>query len=183
MAGINAVDAGAVAANTWYSIWSILKEDGTNAGLLHAGGTGVIGDLTLPADYLYARLVGWILTDATSDFLVGYWHDKEFFWDIAIQEFTGNGPATYTDVDCKTSMPPTSYKAYLSLNEDASNPGLIYLRRNGSNEATVSQCTLMNTDCDTANVEINTDSGQIFELKTATAAAMSIYVTGYKWND
>ena len=79
-AGVNAVDAGSVAADTWYSLWVITKALGADpAGLAHAGGTGVIGDLTLPTDYTHARFVGWARTDATSDFIA---FKKDFSLEI-----------------------------------------------------------------------------------------------------
>lgn len=65
IAGAGGLDAGVVAANTWYSVWVIYNPaNGDLAALLSTGATPP----TQPwaGDIRYAR-VGWILTDATAN--------------------------------------------------------------------------------------------------------------------
>lgn len=179
--GANGIDTGVVAANTWYSIWVIAKADLTVAGLLHAGGTGVIGDLTFPAGYTYARLVGWILTDATSDFLKGYWDDSWFYYDVAIEEFNGAGPAAYANVDFTSSMPPTANRVAISMEPNAgNNAGVVYWRRDGSAENSMKYGDMHSTYSKAGFAIINTNNSQIAEIKTGTVETLVVSTLGYE---
>ena len=114
--GANGLDTGSEAASTWYSIWVIGKADGTVAGLLHAGGTGVIGDLTFPSGYTYARRIGWVRNDAGSNFIKGYWHSDGFFeWDAIslIANGVTNSSTSYADLDCSAWVPPEFFHIFL----------------------------------------------------------------------
>lgn len=60
--GVNGLDTGSLAANTWYSVWVI--HDGTNtAGLLSLSASAP----TMPGGYTYKARVGWIRTDGTGN--------------------------------------------------------------------------------------------------------------------
>ena len=61
--GANGLDTGTVAANTWYSVWVIVKPDGTTAGLLSLASSGP----TMPSGYTYKARVGWVRTDGTAN--------------------------------------------------------------------------------------------------------------------
>jgi hypothetical protein len=61
--GANALDAGTVAANTWYAVHVIYNPTTrTVAGLLSTSATAP----TLPGGYTYAARFGWVLTDGSS---------------------------------------------------------------------------------------------------------------------
>lgn len=70
--GENKLFTGSVAADTWYAIWITEGISGSTSGLHPSSNlTTVLGDA--PAGFkTYGALVGWILTDASSDFLVMY---------------------------------------------------------------------------------------------------------------
>ena len=59
--GANALDAGTVAASTWYSVW-VIYNGVTVAGLLSTSATAP----TLPSGYTYKARLGWVKTDASS---------------------------------------------------------------------------------------------------------------------
>lgn len=60
--GVNGLDTGALAANTWYSKWVI--SDGVNVrGLISLSATAP----TLPVGYTHKARVGWIRTDASAN--------------------------------------------------------------------------------------------------------------------
>lgn len=63
-AGANGLDTGAEAANTWYYVWIIMKEDGTTASLLSVSSTAP----TMPATYIRKRLVSMVRNGA-ADFV------------------------------------------------------------------------------------------------------------------
>lgn len=58
--GVNGLDTGAVASNTWYAIW-VIWNGTTVAGLLSLSGTAP----TMPGGYTHKARVGWIRTDST----------------------------------------------------------------------------------------------------------------------
>ncbi len=59
---INALDAGTIAASTWYSIW-VIHNGTTTAGLMSLSATAP----TMPSGYTYKARVGWIRTDGTAN--------------------------------------------------------------------------------------------------------------------
>lgn len=61
--GANGLDAGSVAANTWYAVFAIAKADGTKAALASLSATAP----TLPSGYTFAARVGWFRTDGTGN--------------------------------------------------------------------------------------------------------------------
>lgn len=60
--GVNALDAGTIAASTWYSVW-VIYNGSTVAGLLSTSATTP----TLPGGYTHKARVGWIRTDGTGN--------------------------------------------------------------------------------------------------------------------
>jgi len=61
-AGANGLDAGTIAASTWYSVW-VISDGTTTAGLLSTSATAP----TMPGIYTYKARVGWVYTDATAN--------------------------------------------------------------------------------------------------------------------
>ncbi len=60
--GANALDAGSIAASTWYSLW-VIWNGTTTAGLLSLSATAP----TLPSGYTHKARIGWIRTDASGN--------------------------------------------------------------------------------------------------------------------
>lgn len=60
--GANGLDAGTIAASTWYSLW-VIWNGTTTAGLMSLSATAP----TLPAGYTHKARVGWIRTDGTGN--------------------------------------------------------------------------------------------------------------------
>ena len=60
--GANALDAGTIAASTWYSVW-VIYNGTTTAGLLSTSATAP----TMPGGYTHKARVGWIRTDASGN--------------------------------------------------------------------------------------------------------------------
>lgn len=60
--GANALDTGAIAASTWYSVW-VIWNGTTTAGLLSLSATAP----TMPTGYTYKARIGWIRTDGTAN--------------------------------------------------------------------------------------------------------------------
>lgn len=60
--GANGIDAGTIAASTWYSLW-VIWNGTTTAGLMSLSATAP----TLPTGYTHKARVGWISTDGTAN--------------------------------------------------------------------------------------------------------------------
>lgn len=60
--GANGIDVGALAINTWYSVW-VIWNGATVAGLLSLSATAP----TMPGGYTHKARVGWIRTDASGN--------------------------------------------------------------------------------------------------------------------
>ena len=61
--GVNGIDAGALAASTWYNLW-LISTGTTISGLISLSATAP----TLPAGYFYSTRVGAVRTDSSSKF-------------------------------------------------------------------------------------------------------------------
>jgi hypothetical protein len=66
VSGVNGLDTGSVAANTWYAVFVIYNPTTrTTAALLSTSATAP----TLPSGYTYSTRLGWMRTDGSSHFL------------------------------------------------------------------------------------------------------------------
>ncbi len=111
--GANGLDAGVVAADTWYAVWVIADSQGVVAvaGLFSLSATAP----TLPAGYDLQRRVGWVRTDGTSDILIFGMANEEgpvrwVFWkELHIIQLNGTASSyTNTFVSAATRVPPTA---------------------------------------------------------------------------
>lgn len=106
--GINGLDTGDVAASTLYSLYLVGDSTENND-------PGVVLSLSasqplLPVGYDMYRKIGYLRTDATSDFLLGYWsgssNERTFVYDVPIATaITAGASATYAAVTLTTFVP------------------------------------------------------------------------------
>lgn len=131
-AGLNGVDTGATAANTWYAMWVV--SNGTATGMvLSLSATAPV----LPAGMSHMARIGWIRTDGSgSKFPLGFiQEDKRVQWRVAPgTNMTGSrimasGAAgdvnalPYIAVSIAAFVSPTAYAIQGSLNAHAGNDG------------------------------------------------------------
>jgi len=116
--GANGLDAGAVAASTFYAVYVIGSSYGaaSPAGLLSLASNSAP---TLPQDYDMYRRVGWVLTDGTSDNLLfgqyGSGRERAYYYDVAINELTGGSATSLTAIDMATSVPPIATQTFCKV--------------------------------------------------------------------
>lgn len=138
-AGANGLDAGAVAASTWYSVW-VIWNGATVAGLLSLSATAP----TMPAGYTHKARVGWIRTDGTaSKFPIGFTQRGRSVQILVAAG--GNMPAlpimaaglsgdpispSWVSIDTSAFVPPTGAKIYLALR--AANTGSVMCAPNAA---------------------------------------------------
>lgn len=97
--GANGLASGAIAANTWYHVFAIMKSDGTIAGLASTSMTPA-----LPTGYTYRRRLGSVKTNASSQILAFTQQGDSFLWKTTIKDFDG-GPSTVGQLHTM-SVPP-----------------------------------------------------------------------------
>lgn len=124
--GLNGLDTGSEAANTWYYLWLIYN--GTTVGsLLSISSTAP----TLPSGYTFKALIGRVRNDGSSNFVTFYQQDRTI-WFAKINVFSGNGSLTYVTVNPATVLSPLAKAAigYAGLNNN--NGGWIAIAGNSS---------------------------------------------------
>lgn len=126
--GANGRDAGAEAANTWYSVWVIADSGGVNpvAGLLSTSSTSP----TLPSGYNKKRRLGWTRNNGSSNFML--WQQvqragnaRKYLYDAEaaanVEVLTAGSATVYTMVNCANFVPPTSSFAEMIVRHLAEN--------------------------------------------------------------
>jgi hypothetical protein len=107
--GINGIDTGTLAASSLYAVYVVGDSSQNNP-------TGSVISLAtnaaplLPVGYDMYRLIGWIRTDGSSHFLLGYWsgrsNERTFIYDVPIATaITAGASATYAPVVLTTFVP------------------------------------------------------------------------------
>jgi hypothetical protein len=104
--GLNGLDTGSLAASTVYYVYVVadpVTQQATGA-MISASSTPL-----LPFGYSAYRLIGYVTTDSSSHFLLGYWSDNDssrrtFTYDAPIQCLSGN-QTSYTGVDLSAFVP------------------------------------------------------------------------------
>ena len=131
--GANALDAGTIAASTWYSVWAIYNPTTqTTAGLLSLSATAP----TLPSGYTHKARVGWIRTDGTANkyplsfkqygrqvrYVVATGSNVAAFPSMASGVAGAPGTPTYVAIGVSAFVPPTAgyiTVMYCHLSSDA----------------------------------------------------------------
>jgi hypothetical protein len=99
--GVNGLDAGSEASDTWYYVHAIYNGTSTN-GLLSTSATAP----TLPSGYTYSALIGVIRNDSSSDFISFLQNDRKI--SVLPQDvFSGvTGVTSFTSVSLSSHVPP-----------------------------------------------------------------------------
>jgi hypothetical protein len=172
--GLEASDS--EASITWYEIYLKGKSDGTIDCLLNTAG-GSIG--TAPASYDYARHIGYVYNNASSN--IEEFYQANNWVDIDCINILSAGTQTnYTDVSLVTCIPPKSRQVAVSIYTPITGKNC-RVRRNGS--AFAQQLESFNSAGEiTNNGFVGTDSSQVIEYKTSSGGQCYISVVGYGLN-
>lgn len=92
------LDAGSIAADTWYHLWVIMRSDTYVVDFLFS--TSATSP-TMPTNYDFKRRIGAVLTDGSSNILAYTQSGHEFFWgetdtDVALTSSTSTTWASLT---------------------------------------------------------------------------------------
>lgn len=101
VSGLNGLDTGAEAINTWYYLWAIAKTDGTQAGLLSISSTAP----TMPSGYTFKALIGAIYNKSDGHLRVTKQRNNLAICE-SIRVLSNGSSAGPTLVDLSTAIPP-----------------------------------------------------------------------------
>lgn len=121
-AGLNGLDTGTRAANTWYGVWVI--SNGTTTGCLISL-QFTVTNLTLPTGYVFAARMGAIHTDGSSNIIGFKQCDRSFSWvagnnltgiPVAVSGSSGStSTPTYTAINVGAFISPMASKITVTL--------------------------------------------------------------------
>ena len=182
VSGLGGLDTGTKAANTWYAVYAIGREDGTKL----AGLTASLNFTTpaLPSTHDRFRRIGSI-KNAAGDVLfkfiqVGTDKERIVIWDEDHEQLPqrvltgGNSPGSFTPIDVQDVVPESGVLASIQVDSGPGN-GKSKLRPNGIGGAN-----------GTHSIENNSQvadrilvPGQILDYETTGTSRLTIDVTGY----
>jgi len=103
--GADGLDTGSLQIDTWYYVFVIKKEDGTVSGLLSESNTNPL----MPDGYHKKRLIGCVLTDGSSNFLMFYQYgnsnEREILWDEIQDVLLGGTSSSFASIDVTGNVP------------------------------------------------------------------------------
>lgn len=192
VSGINGLDTGAVAASTLYAIHLIADPVTGLAtqGILSLSATAPL----LPFGYSIFKLVGYIATDATSNFLLGYWTTgnsdaRIFFYDAPQATAVTAGAAVTNTAVALTALVPAIDNLPVWINYDMTPSAasrILSLSPFGATGAPVNITSQVTGVHVTGNAlvlaKLNTAAPSIYYAWSAGGGdAVAINVAGYMW--
>lgn len=115
--GVNGLDTGTLANNTWYAVYIIADSAGFNppACIISTNATGPLlptgsNPLIAPSGYSLFRRIGWVLTNSSAQFIKFYQgggsNSRLYQWDSNIQVLGSGHATTFTGVSLASAVPP-----------------------------------------------------------------------------
>jgi hypothetical protein len=174
--GANGLDVGSSAANTWYHIFAIGKEDGTDAGLFSLSATAP----TMPSGYTYKGYVGAVRNDGSDQFVNFHQRGNYVAVDGSHLNALSAGTATsYTAVSLSAIVPSTARSCwgYFGIGQTSAASAVIWMgvAPDGSGTAdTYGELFTQNPYGNSLNTQINST----LEVYMSTAQQIMYYVAG-----
>ena len=106
--GLNGVDSGSLAANSWYHVWAIGSSNGANGGLLSAN---AVFPTAMPANYSFACYLGALWSNATSN-MSSLAQVENMACCLSQIILSAGANAAFTAFAFANVVPPTARKVY-----------------------------------------------------------------------
>lgn len=107
--GANGIDAGSIAAATWYAIWVIAKPDGTTSALASTSGSSP----AMPSGYTYKSRMGWVVTHSSFATLLVTWQigtsARYIATGVGLISLPTFSSTSYTAISITNYVPSTAY--------------------------------------------------------------------------
>lgn len=191
--GLNGLDTGAEAGNTWYYLYAIT--DGSTPGLiLSATNEAVSGSITLPGGYTRKRQLPFAVRNDGSSNFIQFWcegtlRDLTCFYDVhhaahgeavgTTNVLDGGASGSFADVNCAAYVPAISTSAILKVGFSHSTTGLGYVRKKGSSHNGTQLRVAGSAQIAEAVFSMATDSSQVAQYQVS-AGSMDISVYGWR---
>ena len=141
--GAGGIDTGSLGASSVYYVYVILKNTYEASVIISL--TGPATGPTMPYNYLTYRHIGYVVTDSSSHFLVGYWqgtrNSRMFMYDAPIATaITAGSDTSYTDIALTAFVPAvqnTPVWIYSALTPAAASRQLFMQPVNGTGNAVI----------------------------------------------
>lgn len=209
VSGVNGLDTGSEAANTWYAVHVIAGDGQTTvtdptannsqfpcqrravkqAGLLSLSGTAP----TLPPGYSRFRRVGWVRNNGSSNFFqfTNAVNDDWFWWneDVSAGNFlvlnVTTSAVTFTDVSCAAVAPSTCREVALNqyLNDGVAAAAMVKNKdhANITYQTVLITITNASSGSNESKITVGCDAAQVVQYRSnATTNDVSLCVLGYK---
>lgn len=178
VSGIDGLDTGSEASDTWYFVWLIKHTDGTVSGLLSLSSTSP----TLPAGYTKKRRLGSIRNDTGSDIIPfaqnGNANRRTYSYLSIItsrQPLSGGSSEPIAAVDLSSFVPPTTQTANIFANQGGAVAALLLL-----NDVTGNAIELLSSGQASSYNDFPITSSQTMAYTNFGSGGLSdIYVRGY----
>jgi hypothetical protein len=106
------LDTGSIANNTWYTFYEIERADLSAVDVTFSLNTSTPA---LNASYSYYRRIGAALTDGSGHWVKFLQFGNEFWWDVAVLEYSGASSATRVNLSLAGVPPGLPVKAFLRV--------------------------------------------------------------------
>jgi hypothetical protein len=109
--GANGLDTGSLGASSFYALYAIYNPATNTAAVLATLASTSNGSIysgsNMPAGYTMSALIGFLLTNASSHFVVTTQLDREVYYQSAISVLSGaTGVASLTSLSTASAVPP-----------------------------------------------------------------------------
>lgn len=188
--GLNGLDTGSLAASTVYKVYVVADPvtQQASGAMISASSTPL-----LPFGYSAYALIGYVTTDASSHFLLGYWSDndsarREFTYDAPIIALSAGTQTGYTGVALTAFVPPvanTSVYMYMLFAANAAGNVANLQGYNSTGDqvsliAPVATGVANTTELVHVLAQLNSAAPSI--KYKITAGTLSLYVCGYTFD-
>jgi len=179
--GLNGLDSGSVAADTWYYLFSIANPtQGTVGGLASLSAASP----TLPVSFTHKQIIGAVKTDGTGDLLEFSQIDYELLYGGSQLNNSDTSAENWSDQNLSDQVPPIATRAMLSVHIVADADDVdVAVRRNGSSSSGQILGTVTAGNAGQVSGWVDTDLGQVVELFIDPApVSWALRLQGFRFN-
>ena len=185
--GVNGIDTGALANNTWYAIYAI--GDYTFYQLTACLLSTSFSNPVMPFGYTSLRRIGYALTDGSAHFvkfyMTGNGSDKYIQWDVPITILSAGSSTTFAPVNGAVGAPPVAQKIFLNTSfTPAATTDVASIRPTGSTAAAGScpieiQSNVISVPLRSAMVNVLTGALASIDYEVASGDALTLTIAAY----
>ena len=175
--GLNGLDTGSEASNTWYYIW-VIYDGTTTASLLSISSTAP----TLPSGYTHKGLVGVLRNDGSSNFLGFNQVGSKTRLDRQIRDVDDSATGTTANTPTLTVPPSLTARISVELQENGTSFALITATSQtnlAASSSTSTLRTLAGGTASTQSIEVELNASSQMRYRASVNTLIRIYTFGW----